>query len=238
MFPIEVQTIDTGDNGVALGSVTKTITVPSLPDLVMYVTAVAADSVTAMTFGGTALTKIVEDTDGDGKASIWRLTDPTPSTATLSISMSSISSTFGVFLCPNVDTSSTPEDTYGNTSGAGAAAALSITTTKPNDLIIAAVSSGLGATVSPDTGMNQVTPISGACTGNAGYQYAVTPGTQAIAWTLGGSANISSVALAVKHLKEIDQRDSELTGTTEPSISSVTQDDAVISLVWTYDATP
>jgi hypothetical protein len=126
-----------------------------------------ARTLNTVTFGGVALTRVVQSSasNGDDAVEIWRLLAPSASTANVVLTFSGLGAAgrVAIFNTTGQDTAGTPE---GNTNSNASAAAgtgtgnLALTGAATGDLIITGVTDGGGAAITPAaTGGGTVTEI-------------------------------------------------------------------------------
>lgn len=126
-------------------------------------------TITAVTFGGVALTKIAEGASAFNECGdIWLLTNPTVSTATIAVTMSSGSWWGGVGI-NLTNLKQTYTVTSATAGGAGTTASVSITPPSTYNLILAAV--GSEATPSAGTGFTVAKVLQGQSFENEGSEY-------------------------------------------------------------------
>jgi hypothetical protein len=165
-----------------------------------------AVTLNSVTFGGVALTRIAQSafSSGNERVEIWRLVNPSASTANIvaTFSATSASGTLAVFNTTGQDTA-TPEGTAATAVSAAngtATGSLAISGAASGDLVIAGIAVGNGAAVTPaNTGGTGLTELMDAVNNGEGSEaFRVSDAVTAVSGSWTGSTSWAIAAIPLK----------------------------------------
>ena len=168
--------------------------------LVVAVSVMLSQSVTGITAGGVALTKIRHDANGGYRSELWYLIAPASGSQTVTVTLSSAINTtqFEVVSYWNVHQTS-PIDANNGATGTSSTASASVTTVTANDRVIGVVT----AATTSGALTNEIGQVSrGTDWGGQGQGFAaekgsvITPASTTLQWNGLGGSDAWSVSLA------------------------------------------
>lgn len=194
-------------SGVAL-TTTISFTSTSQPLYVVLPLWLGTTTITGVTYGGTALTRVAQSakSNANDRVEIWRLLAPSAGTANVVVTTAATANTAGtgaIFNTTGQDTGGTPEGTAATnaaTVNGTATGSLSVSGAASGDLVIVGIAVGNGAAVTPsNTGGSGLTEFMDVAAGGEGSEaFRVSDACTAVSGSWTGSTSWAIAEIPLK----------------------------------------